>query len=156
MKCPRCSSIKTKVCDSRSSGTVKYRRRECSSCGFRFNTTETHGRLRPERLPLLPDYLVRKRSGRTEEFDREKLRKSLNYAARRAPPAAEAIEACINRVSERLYQHEATTADSVQIIKWVLDILIRKDAQLARRYAGMYLDDREFVRKLLAIDSARK
>ena len=156
MKCPRCGGSTTRVCDSRSAAGVKYRRRLCPSCDFRFSTTEMHGRHLPERLPLLPDYSVRKRSGRCEEFDREKLRRSLKYAARRATPAPEVIESCVNRICERLYQHEEATVDSVQIIKWVLDTLVRKDAQLAWRYAGMYLEDREFARRMLAMDRSRK
>ncbi|MCY4324493.1 MAG: ATP cone domain-containing protein, partial [Betaproteobacteria bacterium] len=131
MKCPRCGSNDTKVQDSRPGGKVKYRRRMCKACDFRFSTTELHGRHRAEQLPLLPDYLVSKRGGQTEEFDREKLRKSLGYAGRRGKSTAETIDACVDRVTERLYQQDAAKIASSQIIKWVLDLLMRKDVALA-------------------------
>ena len=72
--------------DSRASvdGDAIRRRRECLACGRRFTTYE---RLEP--IPLT----VRKRSGVTEPFDREKLARGLAQAVAGRAVAAEAVDA---------------------------------------------------------------
>jgi ribosomal protein L32 len=42
MKCPNCGKEKTEIVDCRSRGDKKQRRRLCSDCGHRFNTTEMY------------------------------------------------------------------------------------------------------------------
>ena len=45
MKCPKCSSLLSKVVDTRedtSDGTYRWRRRECHPCLHRFTTYEVH------------------------------------------------------------------------------------------------------------------
>ena len=70
MNCPNCSQLGSKVVDKRNNkenGTVR-RRRECLSCGHRYTTYE---RIESARL------LVRKKSVRIEEYERNKLRNSV-------------------------------------------------------------------------------
>ena len=66
MKCPYCGALDDKVVDSRESqeGEVIRRRRECTKCSRRFTTYE--------RLEQLP-YMVVKKDGRREPFDRGKV-----------------------------------------------------------------------------------
>ncbi len=73
MNCPNCDSH-TRVLESRSAdgGGAVRRRRECSSCGERFTTFE---RVSVDRLH------VRKRDGRRQPFDAQKLRGALHRAA---------------------------------------------------------------------------
>ena len=93
VRCPYCSEDSDKVVDSRASvdGDAIRRRRECLECGRRFTTYE---RLEP--IPLT----VRKRSGVTEPFDRDKLARGLAQAVAGRAVAAEAVEALAGDLAE--------------------------------------------------------
>ena len=81
MKCPFCGHPKDKVVDSRESGNgdAIRRRRECLECGRRFTSYE-----RIEEIP----YLVIKKDGRREAFDRQKLMAGLLRACEKRPVSA--------------------------------------------------------------------
>ena len=70
MKCPFCSTLDSKVIDSRpaNDGTSIRRRRECLQCHSRFTTYET-----VEMLPIV----VIKKNGMRQSFDRSKLLSSM-------------------------------------------------------------------------------
>jgi transcriptional repressor NrdR len=74
VRCPFCHANDDKVVDSRvaDDASAIRRRRECIACGRRYTTFE-----RVEELPVV----VRKRSGESEPFDREKLRAGIARAA---------------------------------------------------------------------------
>jgi transcriptional repressor NrdR len=78
MKCPYCSSNDTRVVNSRPAdeGTAIRRRRECSACHRRFTSYE---RAQFEAL------MVRKRSGRLEAFNPDKLLDKLRIACNKRP-----------------------------------------------------------------------
>jgi transcriptional repressor NrdR len=78
MRCPNCSHEETKVCDSRpiNEGLAIRRRRECTSCGFRFSTHEE--------MEIL-DQTVVKRDGRTEGYMREKIESGIRKAFEKRP-----------------------------------------------------------------------
>ena len=99
MKCPFCDSVKDKVVDSRESGSgdAIRRRRECLSCGRRFTSYE-----RIEEIP----YLVVKKDGRREAFDRNKLTAGLHRACEKRPVSAKAIEALVDEI-EAMVQDSA-------------------------------------------------
>jgi len=65
VKCPFCAHVDDKVIDSREGrvGDTIRRRRECLKCGRRFTTYE--------RIDEIP-YMVAKKDGRRERFDRQK------------------------------------------------------------------------------------
>lgn len=65
------------------------RRRECNGCGNRFTTYERHE---------IRALFVRKRDGRTEPFDREKLRGGLARASHKRPVEPETIDALVDRI----------------------------------------------------------
>ncbi len=78
MRCPYCSSTDTRVVNSRPAddGTAIRRRRECSTCHRRFTSYE---RAQFEAL------MVRKRSGRLEAFNPDKLLDKLRIACNKRP-----------------------------------------------------------------------
>ena len=78
MRCPYCSSTDTRVVNSRPAddGTAIRRRRECSACHRRFTSYE---RAQFEAL------MVRKRSGRLEAFNPDKLLDKLRIACNKRP-----------------------------------------------------------------------
>src|SRR3954466_16174260 len=72
MQCPYCGSAQNRVIDSREAADAIRRRRGCAACGQRFTTYE--------RVDA-PRMYVRKRDGRRERFDRDKLLRGLERAA---------------------------------------------------------------------------
>lgn len=78
MKCPYCSTLDTRVINSRPAdeGTSIRRRRECAACNRRFTTYE---RAQFEAL------IVVKRSGRREAFNPDKLLDKLRIACNKRP-----------------------------------------------------------------------
>ena len=66
MKCPYCGFAQDRVVDSRESKDADAirRRRECEGCNKRFTTYE--------RIDEIP-YMVVKKDGRREKFDRKKI-----------------------------------------------------------------------------------
>ncbi len=78
MKCPFCAQIDDKVIDSREgrTGDTIRRRRECLKCGRRFTTYE--------RIDEIP-YMVIKKDGRRERFERQKILQGLLKACEKRP-----------------------------------------------------------------------
>ena len=78
MRCPNCGKADDKVIESRTmaNGESIRRRRECLSCGFRFTSYE-----RIEEKP----FMVVKRDGRRQPFDRDKLAKGIERALEKRP-----------------------------------------------------------------------
>src|SRR5580693_8781758 len=89
MKCPFCGHPEDKVVDSRESkeGEAIRRRRECLGCERRFTTYE--------RIDEIP-YLVVKKDGRREKFDRQKLLNGLLKACEKRPVSMGKLETLIN------------------------------------------------------------
>jgi transcriptional repressor NrdR len=87
--CPLCEST-SRVLESRGSeaGAAVRRRRQCSSCGHRFTTYERYEQ----------SLFVRKRNGRRQPFDREKLRGALARAAHKRPVAESEIDSITDSV----------------------------------------------------------
>ena len=90
MNCPFCGHKEDKVIDSRESkeGDVVRRRRQCLGCERRFTTYE-----RSDEIP----YMVVKKDGRREKFDRQKVLNGLLKACEKRPVAmaklAEVVDA---------------------------------------------------------------
>jgi len=95
MKCPFCAHLETQVVETRVSedADVVRRRRQCSACDKRFTTYE-----RPDvSLPAIV-----KKDGRRIEYDREKLRASMNLSLRKRPVSTEQVDSAIERIEEKL------------------------------------------------------
>jgi transcriptional repressor NrdR len=98
MLCPFCEHTADKVVDSRESkeGDVIRRRRECLGCGRRFTTYE--------RIDDIP-YMVVKKDGRRERFERQKVLNGLLRACEKRPVSMAALQ-------ELVAEAEAMTVDS--------------------------------------------
>ena len=85
MNCPFCGHLQDKVVDSRESkeGDAIRRRRQCLACERRFTTYE--------RIDEVP-YMVVKKDGRREKFDRQKVLSGLLKACEKRPISVEEIE----------------------------------------------------------------
>ena len=104
MKCPYCNTTKTKVVDKRlAEEQSNRRRRECLKCGKRFTTYE--------RIEVT-DFIVIKRGGRRERFDREKLKNSILKACDKLPISYKTINKVLDEIEAKLRtmgQHEIKT-----------------------------------------------
>ena len=90
MRCPLCATEDTRVIDSRPAegGGAIRRRRECLVCGERFTTFER---------PMIVATVV-KRSGRREAFDREKVRRGLEFALADRPVPDDTVDDIVTRI----------------------------------------------------------
>src|SRR5258707_15260779 len=97
MKCPYCAHLGDKVVDSRESkeGEVIRRRRECLDCGKRFTSYE--------RIDEIA-YMVVKKDGTRERFERQKLVAGLLKACEKRPVSAAALEAVARPVGGTLQE----------------------------------------------------
>jgi transcriptional repressor NrdR len=130
MRCPRCSGLEDKVVDSRAAddGAAIRRRRECLTCGRRFTTYE-----RVEEVA----FIVVKRSGQREPFERSKVTAGLMAAAKNRPVTEEQMEALAADVEESL-RMEGYEVTSEQVGVAVLDRLRRLDEVAYLRFASVY------------------
>ena len=93
MKCPFCGNLEDKVVDSRESreGDVIRRRRECLMCERRFTSYE--------RIDEIP-YMVVKKDGRREPFDRQKVMAGLLRACEKRPIPTAKLDSIVNAVEK--------------------------------------------------------
>ena len=133
MRCPYCGSLDDKVIESRTmaNGESLRRRRECVSCGYRFTSYE-----RIEEKP----FMVIKRDGRRQPFDRTKLEKGIDRALEKRPVATSMIENIINDIEDRAIiagkaNREISTAE---LGEFVLERLYDIDKVAYIRFASVY------------------
>ena len=133
MHCPFCSASDTKVIDSRliAEGQQVRRRRECVSCHERFTTFEEAELLMPR---------VVKNDGTRQPFDEAKLRGGITRALEKRPVSVEDIEACINRVKQRLRATGEREIPSVIVGEATMAELRKLDQVAYVRFASVYRD----------------
>jgi transcriptional repressor NrdR len=154
VKCPFCAHLDDKVIDSREArvGDSIRRRRECLKCGRRFTTYE--------RIDEIP-YMVIKKDGRREKFDRQKILQGLLKACEKRPVPVSRLEAIVDEaetfVSEAAERERTTT----EIGELLMSRLKRLDKVAYVRFASVYLDFKdvkEFMDELKGLlkDRTRK
>ena len=152
MNCPFCAHPKDKVVDSReaNSGEAIRRRRECLECGKRFTSYE-----RIEEIP----YLVIKKDGRREAFDRAKLTAGLHTACEKRPVPAKAIEAVVDEVESMVQDSSEREVEAQAIGALVMEQLKELDKVAYVRFASVYRrfeDVQEFMSELSDLLETRK
>jgi transcriptional repressor NrdR len=144
MKCPYCAHLGDKVVDSRESkeGEVIRRRRECLECGKRFTSYE--------RIDEIP-YMVVKKDGTRERFDRQKLVAGLLKACEKRPVSVSALEAIADRVEATLQERPEKEIPTVEVGEFVMEELKKLDKVAYVRFASVYRhfrDINEFANEL--------
>lgn len=131
MYCPFCQHEDTRVIDSRVSedGSTIRRRRECPSCGERFNTFETA----ELKLPAIV-----KSDGRREAFDERKLRTSFERALQKRPVPAVDIEEAVRAVINGLRLSGERELPSLRVGELVMAELKKLDQVAYVRFASVY------------------
>ena len=136
MRCPFCGNTDTQVKDSRPAEdhAAIRRRRFCPACGGRFTTYER---------VQLRDLVVVKKNGKREDFDRDKMARSIRTALRKRPVEPERVEQMISGVVRRLESTGDTDIDSDLIGGIVMDALARIDTVAYIRFASVYKNFQE-------------
>ena len=144
MKCPYCAHLGDKVVDSRESkeGEVIRRRRECLECGKRFTSYE--------RIDEIP-YMVVKKDGSRERFERQKLVAGLLKACEKRPVSMTALDGVADRVEASLQERSEKEIATAEIGGFVMEELKKLDKVAYVRFASVYRDFRdigEFMNEL--------
>jgi len=136
VKCPYCAHLGDKVVDSRESkeGEVIRRRRECLACGRRFTSYE--------RIDEIP-YMVVKKDGRRERFERQKLVAGLLKACEKRPVRVAALEAIADRVESTLQEKPEREISTEDIGAYVMRELKGLDKVAFVRFASVYRNFRD-------------
>ena len=110
MRCPYCGSLEDKVLESRTMmhGESIRRRRECLDCGYRFTSYE--------RIDEKP-FMVVKRDGRRQPFDRVKLEKGIDRALEKRSVTTGTIENLVIEIEDEAVMSARTTREILQILK---------------------------------------
>ena len=136
MKCPYCGHLGDKVVDSRESkeGEVIRRRRECLACSRRFTSYE--------RIDEIP-YMVVKKDGRRERFDRQKLVAGLLKACEKRPVRVGSLEAVADKVESSLQDKPEREITTEEIGACVMQELKQLDQVAFVRFASVYRNFRD-------------
>ncbi|MBQ9058491.1 MAG: transcriptional repressor NrdR [Atopobiaceae bacterium] len=130
MRCPKCGQEDSKVVDSRPSENASAirRRRECTSCGFRFTTYE-----RREEQPLI----VIKKDGERETFDRQKIMNGLIRATVKRNIMTDQLNQLINDIENDLRDQGVFEVKSDDLGDMVLKHLLDLDKVAYIRFASV-------------------
>ncbi len=133
MNCPFCGHREDKVIDSRESkeGELIRRRRECLGCERRFTTYE--------RIDEIP-YMVIKKDGRREKFDRQKVMNGLLKACEKRPIGMAKLADIIDGVESRLAESSERELSTTEIGELLMTELISLDKIAYVRFASVYRD----------------
>ena len=144
MTCPFCGNLEDRVVDSRETkeGDVVRRRRECLACQRRFTTYE--------RIDEIP-YMVVKKDGRREKFERQKVLAGLLKACEKRPVPMGKLEALVNEIEAHVAESPDRERPATELGELVMARLKKLDKVAYVRFASVYLDFkdvREFMDEL--------
>jgi transcriptional repressor NrdR len=133
MKCPFCGHLEDKVVDSRESreGDVIRRRRECLECTRRFTSYE--------RIDEIP-YMVVKKDGSREKFERQKVLGGLLKACEKRPVSIGQLESIVNEIESYVQESSERERATSEIGEMLMERLRKLDKVAYVRFASVYLD----------------
>lgn len=133
MKCPYCGFAQDRVVDSRESKEADSirRRRECEGCNKRFTTYE--------RIDEIP-YMVVKKSGQRERFDRQKVLNGLLHACEKRPVPAVKLEQIVDETEAYVVDSPERERSTSEIGELIMARLKAIDTVAYIRFASVYRD----------------
>ena len=133
MNCPFCGHLNDKVIDSRESkeGDAIRRRRQCLACDRRFTTYE--------RIDEVP-YMVIKKDGRREKFDRQKVLAGLLKACEKRPVSMGRLSELVDRVEAKVTDSADREISTIDIGEMLMETLRGLDKIAYVRFASVYRD----------------
>jgi transcriptional repressor NrdR len=119
--------------DSRESkeGEAIRRRRECLECARRFTTYE--------RIDEVP-YMVIKKDGRREKFDRQKVLNGLLKACEKRPVGMARLADLVNQVESKVSDSPDREISTIEVGEFLMDSLRDLDKIAYVRFASVYRD----------------
>jgi transcriptional repressor NrdR len=149
MKCPFCSNSETQVVETRvaEDGGFIRRRRQCAACEKRFTTNER---------PDVSFPAVVKKDGRRIEFERAKLRASMNLALRKRPVSTEQIDSAVERIEEKLLNLGVREIPSARLGELVMRELRKLDKVAYVRFASVYRSFADIDEFKTLVDEVRR
>lgn len=153
MKCPFCENVDTRVIDSRPTeeGHAIRRRRECDSCSKRFTTYEKIEEMM---------FMVIKKDGSREAFDRKKVMNGIIKACEKRPVSIAAIEKIVDDIERGLNNMMEKEVESKLIGEVIMEHLKGLDEVAYVRFASVYRQFKDVntfvaeIEKLLGKDKA--
>ena len=133
MKCPFCGHLHDKVVDSRESkeGDAIRRRRQCLACQRRFTSYE--------RIDEIP-YMVVKKGGRRERFDRQKVLAGVLKACEKRPVSMVQLEAIADKAELMVQDSSEREVSTTSVGEMIMNELKTLDKVAYVRFASVYLD----------------
>lgn len=133
MKCPFCAHIQDKVVDSRESkeGEAIRRRRQCLKCKRRFTSYE--------RIDEIP-YMVVKKDGRRERFDRQKVLAGILKACEKRPVSMTQLESIADNTETLVQDSSEREVSTRSLGEMIMNELKNLDKVAYVRFASVYLD----------------
>jgi transcriptional repressor NrdR len=133
LNCPFCGHLNDKVIDSRESkeGDAIRRRRQCLACDRRFTTYE--------RIDEVP-YMVIKKDGRREKFDRQKVLAGLLKACEKRPVSMGRLSELVDRVEAKVTDSADREISTIDIGEMLMETLRSLDKFAYVRFASVYRD----------------
>jgi len=152
MKCPFCGHLQDKVVDSRESkeGDAIRRRRQCLACKRRFTSYE--------RIDEIP-YMVVKKDGRRERFDRQKVLAGLLKACEKRPVSMTQLETIADKAETMVQESSERETSTRSIGEMIMNELKNLDKVAYVRFASVYLDFKdvqEFMAELKDLLKSRE
>jgi transcriptional repressor NrdR len=152
MKCPFCGHLHDKVVDSRESkeGDAIRRRRQCLGCQRRFTSYE--------RIDEIP-YMVIKKDGRRERFDRQKVLAGLLKACEKRPVSMVQLESIADRAETMVQESSEREVGTRSVGEMIMKELKNLDKVAYVRFASVYLDFKdvpEFMNELKELLKSRE
>jgi transcriptional repressor NrdR len=138
-----------RVVDSRESkeGESIRRRRECLKCNKRFTTYE--------RIDEIP-YMVVKKDGRRERFERQKVLNGLMRACEKRPVSIGKLEEIVNEAEEFVINSPERERKTSEIGELIMNRLRRHDKVAYVRFASVYLDFKDVQEFMLELKDLLK
>src|ERR1700675_4511272 len=133
VQCPFCGHLEDKGVDSRETkeGDTIRRRRQCLGCERRFTTYE--------RIDEVP-YMVIKKDGRREKFDRQKVLGGLLKACEKRPVSMGRLSEMVNRVESKVSDSPDREISTTEIGEFLMENLRELDKIAYVRFASVYRD----------------
>jgi transcriptional repressor NrdR len=152
MKCPFCGHLQDKVVDSRESkeGDAIRRRRQCLECNRRFTSYE--------RIDEIP-YMVVKKDGRRERFERQKVLAGLLKACEKRPVSMIQLETIADKAEMMVQDSSEREVSTTSIGELIMNELKSLDKVAYVRFASVYLDFKdvqEFMSELKELLKSRE
>jgi transcriptional repressor NrdR len=152
MKCPFCGHLQDKVVDSRESkeGDAIRRRRQCLECQRRFTSYE--------RIDEIP-YMVVKKDGRRERFERQKVLAGVLKACEKRPVSMIQLEGIADKAEVMVQDSSEREVSTTTLGEMIMHELKTLDKVAYVRFASVYLDFKdvqEFMSELKELLKSRE